>query len=117
MLSLRFMIAGVMSHGDLQAAAGTPWWAVVVLTAVAIYEIVGIVGSFARLHSAVDYGDDQHWFLGFYNNPDDEDLFVKVRSLPQITVNLARVTGKAIMLFSLLVFVGLDILIVISSRS
>jgi uncharacterized membrane protein len=100
-----------------EAGSSTPWWIVVVLSAVVVYTIFGMVGSFISSRSADGTNEDQHWFFGFYNNPDDYDLFVKNRYIPRLTVNLGRPMGKALMFLSLLLFVVLDVLVVVTSLS
>lgn len=99
-----------------KAAAGTPWWAVVLLSAAALYTIFGIAGSFIR--SRPEDGSDkrEYWFFGFYNNPDDYDIFVKIPYIPQLTVNLGRPIGLMLMLLSLSVIVVIDVLLVATSR-
>ena len=100
-----------------EAGSSTPWWIVVLLSAVAVYVIFGMVGSFARSRSTDGTDEDQYWFFGFYNNPDDDEVFVKNRYIPQLTVNLGRPMGRALMGLSLLVIVVLDVLLVVTSQS
>jgi uncharacterized membrane protein len=102
-----------------EAAAGAMWWAVVVLGAAAIYTVFGTTGSLIRSRAITrtprGSTENDYWIFGFYNNPDDDNIFVKNRSLPQLTTNLGHPVGFVVMLLALLVLVVIDVLLIVTS--
>jgi len=71
----------------------------------------------SRTNSRTENGsnEDDYWFFGFYNNPDDDSIFVKNRYLPQLTANLGQPAGLVVMLLALSLFVVLDVLLIVTS--
>ncbi len=92
-----------------------PWLLCFVLSAIALFMIVGLVGSLRRVRPSdgASYDDDGYWFLGFYNNPDDPSLLAASRILRRQTINIGHPAGLIFMLGVLVMIVGLDVLVAV----
>lgn len=98
----------------LEATAGPGWWGVAILTFGAAFTIFGMAGSFLRSRSSEEPGEDGYWFFGFYNNPNDDSVLVKIPNLPQLTANLGNPLGLGLMLLVLAIVLVLDVVLIVT---
>jgi uncharacterized membrane protein len=100
------------------AQSPSSWLTIAFLIVLCLYLTVGLAGSMIRARR-INYDDlpwkdegfdptnyDCFWFLGFYNNPDDYELFVPARRMwGRRALNVGRPLGLAWMIVVLLMII------------
>ncbi len=126
-----------MEPGLQARMTASPVLWIVILSALIVWMVFGVIGSFvhARSHDqfddddhsqgqrsqvdrylSEDQDDDRYWFVGFYNNPDDLSLYAST-SFSRRGVNVGQPLGLAIMIVIILGFAALDVLGILAAGS
>ena len=85
---------------------------IALLIAIILYMVVGVVGAFMLARSGDGFGDDGHWFIGFYWNANEPSLFSPTTFLLRKQLNLGNPLG---LLWTIIVILGFTALAVLGA--